>query len=146
MSSVTKRIHKKTNREKGTSLATSIIFGLLSALLAGLALLLLFTFFLYKKSDPALLSGILSLSALYPACVFGGFIAAQKSSSDHFFTASLVCAASMSCISIAINIINNSPFKLITSVPYYLGIFAAFLVGAYIKKKLSSSHRHRRKR
>lgn len=146
MSSVTKRIHKKPNREKSTSFPTAIIFGLLSALLSGIALLLLFAFFLYKKSDPALLSNILSLSALYPACIFGGFIAAQKSSSEHSFAASLVCAALMACLSIAINIINNSPFKLITSVLYYLGIFAAFLVGAYIEKRRSSAYKRRRKR
>ena len=128
MNGTKKPSHRHRSREKGTSFPTAILIGLATTLGIGLLLLIIFALFLYRAADPTALSGILSLVALYIGCTMGGFVAMRKATNSSGYTASAISALAMSTISLASNLIyNGSKMSFITTVGYYVGIFAAFL-------------------
>ena len=134
-------------RDKVSSLPSAVISGFSVALGGGMLLLLIFTLILSKTANPTDLSGVLSLIALYIGCTVGGFAAMKKATNSSGYTASAISALSMSTISLASNLICNGPkMSFITTVGYYVGIFAAFLAGAFLGRRRQTRTNHHRKK
>lgn len=147
MNETKKLSHKHRPRKKVASLPLAIVLGIAVALGVGILLLLSFALFLYRSADPAALSGVLSLVALYVGCTAGGFFAMKKVLDTSGYAASAISALAISMISLAVNLICNSPeTSFIATVGYYAGIFAAFFAGAFLgRRRQARPQRHRKK-
>ncbi len=135
------------SREKRTSIPMTIAIAFFSALAAGILLLIVFAFFLYRSSDPTPYSAALSLVALYLGCFIGGIAAMRKLLDASAYTAAGVSALIFSAIALAITLMRRgSCMNFISTIAYYAGIFAFFLAGAFIGRKRHSKTKARRKR
>lgn len=145
---VAKKLSRRNrSREKGAPLPIAILTGFAITVASGLSLLLGFTFFLHRAADPAALSDILSLVALYIGCVAGGFITMKKTLDASGYSACGIAALATSATALAFRLIcNDSPRGIVGTVGYYAGIFAAFFVGAFLGRKRHTHPKNRRKR
>jgi hypothetical protein len=147
MNGTKKPSRKRRAHEKVASLPSAILLGVAVALGVGVPLLLIFTLFLYRTADPAALSAVLSLVALYAGCAAGGFSAMRKMLSSSGYTACAIAALAISTLALSVTLIcKASGTSFVATVGYYAGIFAAFFAGAFLGRRRNSHPKHRRKK